>query len=139
MLAQIQQAVNSALSSSDSSDSSTDPNQVIQNAIASVLQNNAAGAATGTSTTGTSTTGSTAPAGSSTSSGSSSSGAAGQSGSSQDSTQQAFALLLEQNGVNAQQFQQDLLSALQGASGGQFDAAKAFQSFPPGSVINTLA
>jgi hypothetical protein len=129
LLAQIQQAVNSELSASDASGASVDPNQVIQNAIQSVLQNNAAGAATGSSSTSGAQSGST----------SSSSSGAGQSGSSQSSTQQQFASLLEQNGVNAQQFQQDLLSALQGASGGQFDAATAFQSFPPGSAIDTLA
>jgi hypothetical protein len=131
---QIQQAVTSALQQNDSSGTPVDPNQVIEDAIENVLQQNQAGSTstTGTSTTGTATT-ANAQTNSSGTSGKSSGSAAG------TSNQQAFAALLAQNGVNAQQFQQDLLSALQGANGGQFDAATAFQSFPPGSIVDTLA
>ena len=86
LISQIQQAVTTALDANQSNGSTTDPNQVIQTAIQGVLG--------GT----TSTTGST--------SGSSSTD-------SSSSTGQSFAQLLQSNGVSPQQFEQDLLSALQ--------------------------
>ncbi len=113
----------------DSSGSSFDPNQVIQNAIESVLGQNGTGSSTGS----TDASGDGQSSAATTGSDQSSSSTTGQ------SSFQAFSQLLSQNGVDASQFQQDLLAAVQNSSGGQFDAASAFQNFPPGSVVNQVA
>ncbi len=132
LLSQIEQAVSSSLGASQSSGSTADPNQVIQDAIQSVLQ--------GSSTAAPSSPSTTAVGGSQTATeGDADGSTSGSAGSSQSNPQQAFFQLLQQNGVNPQQFQRDLLSAIRSSSGGQFDSATAFQSFPPGSAINTLA
>ena len=55
----------------------------------------------------------------------------------------SFNQLLQSYGVDPQQFGQDLQSALSGAQGGSgsggttVDFATLFQSFPPGSAIET--
>ena len=53
--------------------------------------------------------------------------------------QAAFAQLLQSNGVNGQQFQQDFLAAIQSAQGGDSsDPSGALGSFPPGSLVDTF-
>jgi hypothetical protein len=128
---QIQSAVTSALQSAQSSASTNNPNQVIQNAITQIFkskQNNANGQSGQTSVSGNDPDGdgdTDTP------------GVADNDGS---TTQSAFAQLLQSNGVNAQQFQQDFLSAVQSAqNGGSSDASSVFSTFPPGSLVDTLA
>jgi hypothetical protein len=115
---QIQDAVTSALQGAQSSGaSSADPNQIIEDAIAKVLQNNnsATGAAQGTSNT----TGD------------------GPVGSANAVNGQSFQQLLQSFGVSPQQFRQDFLSAIKDAQGGQMSPATALQSFPVGSTLDT--
>jgi hypothetical protein len=133
LLRQIQSSVTSALQSAQSSGSGADPNQVVQSAIAQILKNhqNSSNAPpppppAGASETDPDGDGDTDTPGVADSDGSSS--------------QSAFTQLLQANGVNAQQFQQDFLSAVQSAqNGGSSDAGHALASFPPGSLVDTLA
>ena len=46
---------------------------------------------------------------------------------------------LQSFGVDPKQFFQDFQSAVQNAQNGQFDPSTAFSSFPPGTLVNTLA
>ena len=112
---QLESAVTNALNSAGGT---TDPNQVIQTAIQNLL----AGNSNQTATSGAST-------------------AAGASSTNPTSQEAAFSQLLSSNGVDPSQFQQDLQSAIQGAtsSGGSVDFAQLFQNFPPGSSVNLLA
>jgi hypothetical protein len=127
---QLESAITSALqnangttgsTSSTGSTDSTDANSVITNAIASFLQSSANGTTNTTSGTDSSATGST-------------------SGTPTD-PQSAFLQLLQSNGVDPQQFHADLFSAIQTAqqNGTQVDFSKVFSSFPPGSVVDTVA
>jgi hypothetical protein len=127
---QVQSAVTSALQSAQSSGSTSDPNTVIQDAIAQVFKNqqNITGSTTDTSgsTTGTSdssTTGSTS--------------ATDTDGS---TAQSAFAQLLQSNGVDPEEFHNDFLSAIQSVqSGATATASSVFSAFPTGSAVDTLA
>jgi hypothetical protein len=117
----IASAVTSALQSNGSSGSTiTDPNQIIQNAIAQVLGGNGSSSTCGTSegtapsVEGTNTTG-------------------GTSSSAQSPLQEA----LQKAGVDPQQFRQDFLPALQSINGGQADANTVARTVPPGSVVDT--
>lgn len=126
--AKVQQAVTSALEAAQSNGSSTDPNQVIQDAIKQAFQQNQAG---GTSS---------APTANGTDTGGDQDGSAAAGGStSPDAARQAFAQTLQSFGVSEQQFHADFAAALQGAQGGQADASAAFKSFPAGSVVDTAA
>jgi hypothetical protein len=116
---QIEAAVTSALQSAKSSGSTADPNTIIQNAIAGVLQKNGV-------TNTNSATGQTAAA----------TRAVGQAGSNQQSVQ-AFLQLLQANGINAQQFQADFLAAVKNAQNGKVNPATALQALPPGTGVNT--
>jgi hypothetical protein len=126
---QIQDAVSSALQSTQSSGSS-DPNKTIEDAIAKVLANNTAGAqpANGNTT-----------AGASDSDGDGSAGSTSQTGVAANPARQAFDQALQSHGVSPQQFHQDLLAAIKDAQGGQFDPSAAFKSFPPGSLVDLAA
>lgn len=118
---QIQSAVTSALQSAQSSDLSSDPNQVIQNAIAQVIKLYQSGANSTADQTASNGTPSPADGKGPAANG-------------------AFAQLLQSNGVDPQQFQQDFLSAIQSAQSGQSaDAASVFSSFPSGSAVDTVA
>lgn len=126
--AKVQQAVTSALEAAQSSGSSTDPNQVIQDAIKQAFQQNQAGGASAT------------PAASGTDADGGQDGSAATGGStSPDAARQAFAQTLQSFGVSEQQFHADFAAAMQGAQGGQVDASAAFKSFPAGSVVDTAA
>ncbi len=116
---QIETAVTDALKSSDGS---KDPNQVIQDAIASVFaklqQGGAAATTAGTPSSGTTTT---------------------PSATSSQADQQAFAQLLQSYGIDQQQFKQDMQSAIQSVNGGTLDFSKLFRSFPAGSAVDATA
>lgn len=121
---QLQDAVTNALQTAQSSGSSADPNKIIEDAIAKLLQNDN-GATTGT------TQGAAAdPDGD----GDGSAGATGAPGTSAQSFQQ----LLQSFGVSPQQFHQDLLSAVKDAQGGQINPLTALQSFPVGSMVDMV-
>jgi|GEM_PF-5141349 len=127
LFGKIASAVTSALQSSNGS---TDPNQVIQNAIASLLsQGNSSviGAVSGPDSDGDSDSSSTAAQ--------DSLDGISQNGS---STPSQFLQTLQKAGVNPQQFRQDLLAALQ-TSSGQTNLNTLAEAFPPGSVVDQVA
>lgn len=131
---QIESAVSSALQSAQSSGSSTDPNQIIQDAISKVIKNQQNQSASGTNAAanGAQPTGSDPDGDGDTHS-------AGQAGSAGSSAQQAFFQTLQSLGVSPQQFHSDFLAAIQNAQNGQVDVGTAMKSFPPGSTVDTLA
>jgi hypothetical protein len=107
----IQQAVTSALQSSQGS-SSTDPNQTIQNAIAQVLNGTGSSDADGDGDSAnppTSAPGSNAPAN--------------------------FLQTLQSYGITPAQFRQDFLAALQNVQG---SASTGLQNVPAGLTVDTL-
>lgn len=116
----LQDAVTSALQSAQQSGSSSDPNQVIEDAITKFLKGSMG--ATGTSTSpgtdpdATDAAGSNDPA----------------------NGQSSFAQTLQSFGVTAQQFHDDFLAALKDAQGSQMNPTTAFQNFPPGSLIDEI-
>ena len=119
---QIQDAVTTALQSSQKGgDSSADPNKIIEDAIAKILQNN-------TSASGG------APQGA----GNANGDADGSAGSASAVNGQSFQQLLQSFGVSPQQFRQDFLSAVKDAQGGQMNPATALQSFPVGSTLDLV-
>lgn len=120
---QIQTAVTEALQSAQS-DGSVDPNQVVQDAIEQVLQNHGAGA-TQTSDNGIAASQNTASV------------AAAPTDQDPSASRQAFMQLLQANGIDPQQFHKDFMAAIQQAQDGQVDPSTAFQSFPPGSSVDT--
>src|ERR1700722_4639296 len=128
---QIHSAVTSGLQSAQSSGATADPNKVIQNAIAQIFknqQNIKSGNSSQTTVSGSDPDGD------------GDTDTPGVTTSDASSTQSAFTQLLQSNGVDAQQFQQDFLSAIQTAqSGGSSKAGNVFSSFPPGSLVDTLA
>lgn len=115
-LKQIQDAVTTALQSAQSSGSNSDPNKVIEDAIAQVL-GGGSGAASATDGGDTdASAASTSPA----------------------INTQNFFQKLQAFGVTPQQFQQDLLLAMRDAQNGTVNSATAFQSFPLGSSLNVV-
>lgn len=113
---QIETAVTDALKSSDGK---TDPNKVVQDAIASVFAKIQQGSTAGSTTLSTAATSQTAGASS--------------------TDRQAFAQLLQSYGIDPQQFRQDMQSAMQSSNGGSVDFSKLFRSFPAGSGVDTTA
>jgi hypothetical protein len=160
---QIESAISSALQSAASSTSGTasssssstnggtsttptDINQLIQTAIESVLQQNQTGAssasgtgtASSTSTTAGTNVATTTAATTTNADGSTATGSTISTGAA-NSSQQAFFTLLQQNGVDPQQFQSDLQAAFQSVGNGtSFDPAQAFRSFPTGSFLDAV-
>lgn len=119
---QLQAAVTSALQSAQS-DPSADPNQVVESALASIFKNglNASSSTSSTSNpneTSDDATGQTTDA---------------------DTQQASFAQTLQEYGIDSSQFQQDFQTAVQQAQGGQINPNTAFQSFPPGVIVDTTA
>jgi hypothetical protein len=98
-----------------SADSSADPNQVIEDTVAKLLQN-------GGTTDSDDITANTV-----------------QQASNQISNQPGLVELLKAHGVSPQQFQADLRAAIKDAQQGQVNPATALQSFPPGSALNLTA
>lgn len=123
---QIQDAVGSALQSAQSSGSTTDPNQIVEDAIAKVLQNNP------------SSTPASAQAGGANDPDGDGDGSSAASGGASSASGQTFDQLLQSFGVSAQQFRQDFLSAVKDAQGGQMNPLTALQSFPIGSTLDAI-
>ena len=132
---QIQSAVMSALQAAQAGGSSqtgastqaagtaSDPNQIIEDAIAKVLKSSIAapgasadGTSTGDSTVGTPTT--AAP--------------------SATSGPQTFKSILQSFGVTPEQFQNDFMSAIKDAQAGQVNPSTALQSFGAGSLLDVV-
>ncbi|HWE94464.1 MAG TPA: hypothetical protein VG269_10905 [Tepidisphaeraceae bacterium] len=125
---QIEDAVTSALQAAQSSGTSQDPNQIIESAISKVLQNTGSAApATGSATQAPGTD----PDGDGSSATGSTSAATPPGGNS-------FLQALQTLGVSPQQFHSDFLAAIKDAQGGNPNPATAFQSFPPGTTIDTI-
>jgi hypothetical protein len=115
--AKIQQAVSDALQSA-SSDGSTDPNQVITDAITKALG------------------GGTAPD-SATDPQSATDASAQTSADATSSSPQEFKQLLQSYGIDPSQFHQDFMNAVKKAREGEIDPSTAFQSVPPGTNVDT--
>jgi hypothetical protein len=133
LMQQIQSAVTSALQSAKT-DGSSDPNQIVEDAITKVLKNAGNGAG-GTSATGTSGTASaTDPDGD----GDNDAGAGATSASS--SAKDSFFQALQSVGIDPQQFHSDFAAAVKQvqAGGDASDASTAFQNFPPGVMVDTM-
>jgi len=126
---QIQSAVASALQSAQSSGANSDPNEVIQSAIAQVFknqQNITSGTTSQASATDTDGNGDTDSAGTAENGG--------------VMAKSAFAQLLQSNGVDPEQFHSDFLAAIQSAqNGGSADSSSVFSAFPTGSAVDTIA
>ena len=123
MMKKIESAVTDALQQAQAGGSTTDPNKVIEDAIAKVLSDNQTTSPTsGTNPTSTGDAQTT-----------------GQVGQGDNSAQQAFLQLLQSAGVDPQQFHKDFLDAIKDAKGGQADPSTAFQNFPPGTFVDTNA
>jgi len=119
LMSTVEDALNSA-------DSTADPNQVIQDAIAKMLSGDGSTAgASGSSNSGTS--------------GTSTSSTGATSATSQAADKQALADFLKAHGVDMQQFQADFKAAMKDAKNGQVNPATALKSFPPGSAVDVTA
>jgi len=120
---QIQQAVTSALQSIQSG-SSSNPNQIIEQAIAQALQGtNGASGATGASTDSDGDNDNSGGGAASSLSGA-----------------QSFFQTLQENGIDPQQFRSDFLSAIQQAQQGNPNSTTtAFSSFPLGLSVDAAA
>lgn len=131
---QLQDAVTSALGSSGNT---SDPNSLIQAAIKQLF----AGQTQAQQSPSTSNQPAAASDSDGDTDGSTSANASDTAGASGNAQQSAFSQLLNSFGVSSQQFQKDVQTALQSSSsnGGAVDVSKLFKSFPPGSVIDTLA
>jgi len=134
ILKQIQDAVTNALQTAQSGSGSTsDPNKIVESAIAQVLKANPS-ATTAGSTANTATTGlasATDPDGD----GDPTGGTEATGGS---SSLDSFFQALQTAGIDPRQFRQDFINAIKDAQGGQVNPATAFQSIPIGSTIDTL-
>jgi hypothetical protein len=115
LMSQIEDAVTSALQGTQSSGSTSNANQIVQNAITQVLQNG--------STSGTTTTAAASGAGTTTAGGSAA------------PSPQAFLQTLQTAGVTPQQFLSDFMAALQATQGGQGSSASSLT----GSLVNATA
>lgn len=132
MFKQIQSAVTSALQTAQANGTDQDPNQVIEDAISSVLKNAGNGTSATSSTIAGATQSATDPDGDGDTDGSGAAEGA-------ESARQSFFQGLQALGVDPQQFHQDFLAAVQNAQNGNVDPSTAFQSFPPGSGVDTFA
>jgi hypothetical protein len=118
---EIESAVTSALqSTSDSTTDTTDPNTIVQNAIAQVLGQNS-------SSTGTATISDPEGAPSATGQPDDTDG---------NSPGSNFIQLLQQHGIDPQQFREDFMTAFQSVNNSQ-NSTTPSQTIPPGSIVNT--
>ncbi|HZL37589.1 MAG TPA: hypothetical protein VFC78_19885 [Tepidisphaeraceae bacterium] len=123
--AEIQSAVTNALQSTQSG-SSTDPNQIIEQAIEKVLQ-------------GTSSSPATSATGADGASGTAAAPSSSQPTTAAPANSQTFFQTLQSMGVDPQQFHQDFMTAIQAVQqGGQPNPAMALASFPPGSGLDAI-
>jgi hypothetical protein len=114
---QVSSLLDTIASALQSADPSADPNQVIEDTVTKLLQSGTTGA-NGAASTSLGTV---------------------QAAGTQASNQQSFVQLLQAHGVNLQQFQSDLLTAVKDAQNGKVNPATALQSLPPGSALNLTA
>jgi hypothetical protein len=114
----IQDLLNAVTTALNSSDASSDPNQVIQDTITKLLSGDGTGtdSTTTTSTAATTTGAAAAP-----------------------TSAQSFAAMLKAHGVDLTQFKADLTAAVKNAQNGQVNPAAALKSIPPGSAISLTA
>ena len=101
-------------------DGTSDPNQVVQSAIESVLKGGQTQSSDGSTDQSTASTDADAS-------------------SSVDphAAREAFFQTLQSYGVDPAQFHQDFLTAIHDARNGNDDPSSAFKSFPPGSNVDT--
>lgn len=121
LLTQVQQAVTTALQSSQA-DGASDPNQIVEDAITKLLKNMGIGSNTGTTSPATNST-----AGSTTASAQTAP---------TDASKQAFASLLQSVGISPQQFQADFQAAVRDAQRGSVNPNTALRSVPIGSALD---
>lgn len=126
----IEAAVTGALQAAQSAGSSSDPNQVIEDAISKIFKNSS-------SANPQASPGSANPPGSDPD-GDGSTNAAGQPDAG-NSAQQSFFQSLQSLGVSPQQFHSDFLAAIKDAQGGNVNPSALFSSFPPGTTVDTTA
>ncbi len=131
----IEDAVTSALQSAQSN-SSSDPNQIIEDALAKVLSADPTASNPATSANANGVTPAADSDGDTNSSGTSN--AASATSTTPSSAKQSFFQTLQSFGVSPQQFHSDFLAAIKDAQGGQVDPGTAFQSFPPGVNLDVL-
>jgi hypothetical protein len=117
--AQVSNLLDTIAGALQSTDASSDPNQVIEDTVAKLLENKGSPAANGLIGNVSADT--------------------VQGASNQAEGQQQFLELLKAHGVNLQQFRADLTAAVKDAQGGKANPAIALQSFPPGSTLNLTA
>jgi hypothetical protein len=117
--AQVGNLLDTITAALQSTDASSDPNQVIEDTVAKLLESKGNAAANGL-------TGNVSPG-------------TVQGASNQAEGNQAFLQLLKAHGVDLQQFRTDLTAAVKDAQGGQANPATALQSFPAGSALNLTA
>jgi hypothetical protein len=115
---QVSSLLDTIASALQSADPSADPNQVIEDTVTNLLQSGTTGANGASSSVSPLTV---------------------QAAGGQASNQQSFVQLLQAHGVNLQQFQSDLLTAVKDAQNGKVNPATALQSLPPGSALNLTA
>jgi len=129
---QLQTAVSGALQSAQQG--GTDPNKVIEDAISQIFKNNA-------NATSPSSAKANQPASVNDSDGDgdgSPAEAGGPAGKTQNSALQSFFNTLQSYGIDPQQFHQDFLTAATSAQNGASNTSTAFQSIPPGTLIDTI-
>ncbi len=127
---QLQSAVASALQGTQSSSSTSDPNQTIEDAIIQVLQANSVNAPSAATSGGSAANPST-----STPTGTTNANSAN----TDTSTRQAFFQMLQSVGVSPQQFRDDLLAALQQVQSGNASSGTSLSSIPSGVALDTTA
>jgi hypothetical protein len=120
---EIQGAVTSALQSARQDGTNSDPNKIVEDAIAKVLQQHGSSATTAAG-------GAVDGDGDGDATQATANGAAGK---------QDFAAMLKSLGVDPKQFHADFLAAIKDAQQGQVDAGSAFKSFPPGTAVDAMA
>ncbi len=131
---QIQDAVTSALQAAQSSGSTSNPDKVIEDAIAKVFKQ-----ASSVSSSSSSPSSITPQSAASDPDGDGDTDAAGATDAERTSSQQAFFKTLQSLGVSPQQFRSDFLAAIQDAQqSGNVDVAAALKSLPKGSTLDEI-
>jgi hypothetical protein len=116
--AKIQQTVTNALQAAKANGSTEDPNEIVQDSIASLLKNmGVGGSAAQTALAANSNTEETATADPAT-------------------TQQTFETLLQSSGISPEQFQSDFVAAIQEAQGGAASPTSGIGSLLKGAILD---
>jgi hypothetical protein len=131
---QLQTAVTGALQSAQQG--GTDPKQAVQDAISQILKSNpSATTQTSAQANQPATTTGADPDGDGDGSRAQ---AGGPANASATSSLQAFFNTLQSHGIDPQQFHQDFLAAATNAQNGAVNTSTAFQSIPPGTLIDAI-